>query len=122
MKFDLKAHDSRLHEALTGVSNRTTLDNFSRAAARFAERPEPPLVVASTLLVPGYIDTEEIERISEFIARAEPAIPYALLAFHPSFFAQDLPRTSAVTAKEAKAAARKAGLDRVRIGNRSLLV
>jgi len=51
IKFDLKAWNEILHRALTGNTNRRTLDNFRRAAARMAERPDPPLVVASTLLV-----------------------------------------------------------------------
>ncbi len=50
IKFDLKAYDEVLHLILTGGSNRQTLDNFARAARRFEERPDAPLVLASTLL------------------------------------------------------------------------
>jgi pyruvate formate lyase activating enzyme len=46
VKFDLKAFDPTLHRALCGVSNRRTLDNFSYAASRIGERPDPPPVVA----------------------------------------------------------------------------
>jgi pyruvate formate lyase activating enzyme len=121
LKFDLKALDEHLHLALTGVSNQRTLDNFRRAARRIPERPDPPLVVASTLLVPGYVDPDQVARIAGFIASIDPHIPYALLGFHPHFFAPDLPRTSVRHAEEAEAAARDAGLTRVRIGNRHLL-
>jgi pyruvate formate lyase activating enzyme len=121
VKFDLKAYDETLHIALTGTSNRQTLANFARAARRFAERPDPPLVVASTLLVPGYVDAEEVERIARFIAGFSPDIPYALLGFGPNFYMPDLPRTSVRHAEEAEAAARAAGLTNVRIGNRHLL-
>lgn len=121
IKFDLKAWDEHLHLALTGVSNRRTLDNFRRAALRTAERPERPLVVASTLLVPGYVDADEVGRIAGFIAQLDPNIPYALLGFHPHFFVPDLPRTSVRHAEQAVAAARAAGLTLVRIGNRHLL-
>jgi pyruvate formate lyase activating enzyme len=121
IKFDLKAFDENLHRALTGVSNRRTLDNFRRAARRIPERRDPPLVVASTLLVPGYVDAEEVGRIARFIAELDPSIPYALLGFHPHFFTPDLPRTSVRHAEEAEAAARAAGLTRVRLGNRHLL-
>lgn len=121
IKFDLKAFDERLHRALTGVSNERTLENFRRAAYRSGERPDPPLVVASTLLVPGYVDPEEVGRVAEFIAALDPGIPYALLGFHPHFFVPDLPRTSVRHAEEAEAAARAVGLTRVRIGNRHLL-
>ena len=121
IKFDLKALDENLHLALTGVSNRRTLENFRRAARRIPERPAIPLVVASTLLVPGYVDADEVGRIARFIAKNDPNIPYALLGFHPHFFVPDLPRTSVRHAEEAEAAARAAGLTRVRVGNRQLL-
>lgn len=121
VKFDLKAFDEALHIALTGTSNRRTLENFARAARRFHERPDPPLVVASTLLVPGYVDAEEVGRIARFIASFNRDIPYALLAFAPNFLMPDLPATSQRHAEEALAAARDAGLTNVRIGNRHLL-
>lgn len=121
VKFDLKAFDEGLHIALTGAGNRRTLENFARAAARFNERPEPPLVVASTLLAPGYVTPAEVGRIARFIVEFNPHIPYALLAFGPNFYVPDLPRTSVGHAEAALAAARAAGLTNVRIGNRHLL-
>jgi pyruvate formate lyase activating enzyme len=121
IKFDLKAFDETLHKVLTGGSNARTLENLARAARRIRERPKPPLVVASTLLVPGYVDAAEVERIARFLASLDPEIPYALLAFAPAFAMGDLPTTSARHALEAEAAARRAGLLRVRIGNRHLL-
>ena len=121
VKFDLKAYDETLHIALTGTSNRRTLENFARAARRFHERPDPPLVVASTLLVPGYVDAEEVHAIARFIAQFSPHIPYALLGFAPNFFMPDLPTTSVRHAREALAAAQDAGLTNVRLGNVHLL-
>jgi pyruvate formate lyase activating enzyme len=121
IKFDLKAFGEPLHIALTGWSNRQTLANFTRAAQRFDERPDPPLVIASTLLVPGYVDVEEVSRIAAFIAAQNPDIPYALLGFAPAYMFPDLPTTSTRHAEEARQAALDAGLRRVRIGNRHLL-
>lgn len=121
IKFDLKAFDEEVHLALTGVSNRRTKENFARAAQRFIERPELPLVIASTLLVPGYIDVNQVSKIAGFIASINPEIPYALLAFAPNFYMYDLPCTSTRHAREAEAAARRAGLTNVRVGNRHLL-
>ncbi|MBI3669750.1 MAG: radical SAM protein, partial [Acidobacteria bacterium] len=77
--------------------------------------------VASTLLVPGYVDAAEVGRIARFIAELNPAIPYALLGFAPHFYMADLPHTSLRHAQAAEAAARAAGLTNVRIGNRYLL-
>ena len=121
VKFDLKARDGNLHRALTGAPNHRTLENFARAAVRFDERPTPPPVVASTLLVPGYVDAEEVSHIAHTIAELNPAIPYVLLGFAPHFLFPDLPRTSVHHAEEAEAAARAAGLHTVRVGNRHLL-
>jgi len=121
IKFDLKAFDESLHIALTGASNQRTLENFARAAARFSERPEPPLVIASTLLVPGYVDEEEVARIARFIAELNPNIPYSLLGFGPHFYMADLPRTSVRHAESAERAAGAAGLRNVHVGNRHLL-
>ncbi len=121
LKIDLKALDDRLHRALTGADNRRTLANFEHAARRASERRSPPLVVASTLLVPGYVTPEEVAAIARFVASVDPATPYALLAFAPRFVASDLPHTSPRHAREAEAAARAAGLRNVRIGNRHLL-
>jgi pyruvate formate lyase activating enzyme len=116
-KFDLKAFDERLHIALTGASNRRTLANFERAAGRAIERRSPPLVVASTLLVPGYVTPDEVGSIARFIASIDRETPYSLLGFTPQFAASDLPFTSRRHAREAERAAREAGLHNVRIGN-----
>jgi pyruvate formate lyase activating enzyme len=121
IKFDLKAYDDNLHRALTGVSNERTLENLARAARRISERREPPLVIASTLLVPGYVDVQEVSRLAALLASLDPTIPYSLLGFHPHFFMSDLPRTSVRHATECEHAAREAGLVNVRIGNLHLL-
>lgn len=121
IKFDLKAFDDGLHQGLTGVSNRYTLENFRRAGKWISKRPVPPLVIASTLLVPGYIDAAEISAVAQFIASVDPEIPYALLAFHPRFFMSDLSTTTRRLAYQCEEAARRAGLKNVRIGNRHLL-
>jgi pyruvate formate lyase activating enzyme len=121
IKFDLKAYDDSLHRALTGVSNRRTLENFQALWELVRHRPLPPPLVASTLLVPGYVTPEEVERIARFIAACDPDIPYALLAFHPHFYLSDLPTTSRSHAEDAIAAAKSAGLRRVRVGNLHLL-
>ncbi len=121
IKFDLKAWDDCLHRALTGVSNRRTLENLALAASYIPHRPDPPLVIASTLLVPGYVDAAEVGSLARYLASFDPNIPYALLAFAPQFHMHDLPCTSREQAEAAEEAARAAGLTRVRIGNRHLL-
>ena len=121
IKFDLKAWHEPVHIALTGSSNRRTLKNFERVAPRVRDRPEVPLLVASTLLVPGYVDVEEVRPLARFIARLNPEIPYSLLAFAPAFLMVDLPRTSSAHMERCHAAAQEAGLRRIHIGNQPLL-
>lgn len=121
IKFDLKAWDRNLHRALTGADNARTLENFARAAGRMGERPDPPLVVASTLLVSGYVDAEEVGAIARYIAGFDSRIPHVLLAFAPNYLMGDLPCTPSRQALAAEEAARDAGLRFVRIGNRHLL-
>jgi pyruvate formate lyase activating enzyme len=121
IKFDLKAMDEALHVALTGVTNRQTQANFAWLAKLIPSRPDPPFLIASTLMVPGYIDAEEVGRISAFIAALDPDIPYSLLAFHPDYMMADLPVTSRKLARECLDAARRVGLRRVRVGNMHLL-
>ncbi|HID76960.1 MAG TPA: radical SAM protein [Planctomycetaceae bacterium] len=115
IKFDLKAWDEPLHRALCGVSNRHTLDNFRRVAEQIGQRPDPPPLVASTLLVPGYVDETQVDGIARFIAELDASIPYALLAFHPCFAMGDLPVTSRRQAEACLEAARRAGLTRVEV-------
>ena len=121
IKFDLKAWSDDVHFALCGASNKWTLSNFEILAQSVPQRPEVPFLIASTLLVPGYIDEEEVNGIARFIASVDPDIPYSLLGFHPSFFMKDLPATSRKHAERCYRAAQKAGLKRVMIGNIHLL-
>jgi len=121
IKFDLKAWNEGLHIALCGVSNKRTLENFQLLAQYIKRRPSPPFLVASTLLVPGYVDKREVSQIARFISSLNPDIPYSLLAFAPQFMMRDLPTTSRRHAEECLAEAKAQGLERVRLGNIHLL-
>jgi pyruvate formate lyase activating enzyme len=121
IKFDLKAWNQSIHYALCGVPNRKTFENFVSLAGCIGRRPEPPFLVASTLLVPGYVDEIEVKGISLFIASLNRDIPYSLLAFYPHFYLKDLPVTSRNHALRCQEVAQNAGLRHVRIGNTHLL-
>jgi pyruvate formate lyase activating enzyme len=120
IKFDLKAFDEGVHYGLTGVSNQRILENFAWAAQRSNRRTGLPLVIASTLLVPGYVGAEQVRKIAAFIAAIDPNIPYALLMFTPNFYMSDLPLTPSQQVQEAEYAARAAGLTNVHINDRHL--
>ena len=117
VKFDLKAYDTNLYQALTGRPNARTLENFRMVPREF---PRKDLLTATTLLVPGYIDAREVDRIAEFVASLNPDIPYSLLAFHPDFKMMDMPATSREQMDACEKAARK-HLERVNVGNKHLL-
>lgn len=121
IKFDLKAWSESVHYALCGVSNRRTLENFRTLGGLSHQRREPPLLTASTLMVPGYVDQEEVRELASFIASLDPEIPYSLLAFYPTFQLVDLPITSRAQAERCRRAALYAGLRNVHLGNEHLL-
>ncbi len=121
VKFDLKAWNRNLHRALCGVDNRITLSNFHYAAHFISERTQIPLLVASTLLIPGYVDAQEVRELAGFIASCDPRIPYSLLAFYPQYLLDDLPPTPRSWAMECLEAAKDAGLRNVHLGNAHLL-
>jgi len=121
IKFDLKAWDEGVHYALCGVTNKRTLENFKTLAQMIERRPQPPFLVASTLLVPGYVDEKEIAQLAGFIARLDPNIPYSLLGFYPHFYLDDLPTTSRAHAMRCRDVAIGQGLRNVHVGNVHLL-
>jgi pyruvate formate lyase activating enzyme len=121
IKFDLKAFEEKLHIALCGKSNSRTLENFKSLAEHyFGSRQDLPELSACTLLVPGYINHEEVEKISLFISEINENIPYSLLIFHPDYQMKDLPITPRnETLKCLKVAKRH--LKKVNLGNSFLL-
>jgi len=121
IKFDLKCFSEELSMALCGVSKRRAYENFEAIAREFyGERSNLPVLTATTLLVPGYVDALEVEEIARFISDLNPEIPYSLLVFHPDYLMSDLPVTPRKQVEECYKAARK-HLKRVNIGNKGLL-
>ena len=116
IKFDLKFFEEKLSIAISGVSNKRAFENFEMLAKINSKK-----LVASTLLVPGYVDEKEVSKIAKFIASLDKEIPYALLAFYPCFKFLDLPTTSWKLAEACFKATKEAGLKKVRIGNVHLL-
>ncbi|MDI6884845.1 MAG: radical SAM protein [archaeon] len=120
VKFDLKAFDPNLSRALSGVPNERAYENFELIATEFFEQSAPPVLTATTLLVPFYIDEQEVEHIASFIANINPDIPYSLLVFHPDFYMRDMPITPREQAYQCYEAAKR-HLNNVNIGNKHLL-
>ncbi len=120
VKFDLKCFDENLSFALSGVSNKAAYENFKMVAEFFDKRPDLPVLTATTLLVPGYVDEVEVSSIARFISELNDEIPYSLLIFHPDFMMMDMPITPKEQAFACFNAAKKY-LKHVNIGNIHLL-
>ena len=125
VKIDFKAWSYEVYSALTGIDEKEHLElikkNIALAAEYFSQRPDPPLLVVSTLLVPGYVDEYEIEHMTRYVAELDRDIPYIFLGFHPDYLLIDLPRTSINHAKKAVEIAKRNGLRNVYIENKWLL-
>lgn len=121
LKFDLKCWSESLSKALCGVSNRAAFENLRLVAEAFKPlRADPPLITATTLLVPGYVDEFEVEQIASFLAAIDSRIPYSLLVFHPDYRLLDLPVTDAAQVERCFKAAKRF-LRKVNVGNAELL-
>lgn len=125
VKIDWKCFTPQVYTVLTGVDGWKAIERIKRNIELIAkmsrQRPEVPLLVVSTLLVPGYVDVDEVRGIAKFLASIDPSIPYILLAFHPDHNLRDLPPTSVKHAEEAVKAAREEGLVNVYLENVWLL-
>jgi pyruvate formate lyase activating enzyme len=121
IKFDLKAFTPSLSLALSGVNNKRAYENFSLIAEKYEQKEtDMPLLSATTLLVPEYVDKNEVDKIANFIKEQNKAIHYSLLVFHPAYKMRDLPRTPLKQVLECYRTAKK-HLKNVHVGNLHLL-
>ncbi len=120
LKFDIKAWNKEIYFALTGYDGSGVFENFKKCVNILKDKAKNHLCV-STLMVPGYINEDEIKNIAKFIADFDPHIPYALLAFAPHFEMRDIGTTKKIHAFKMFEVAKEAGLKNVRIGNFFLL-
>ncbi len=117
VKFDLKSYHPHVSQALCGVDNQQAFQNFKMLANGLQY---PKILTASTLLVPYYIDWEEVAGIAKFIAGIDANIHYSLLVFSPNFYMSDMPVTPKWQVAECYSAACQY-LHYVHLGNKHLL-
>lgn len=121
IKIDFKTFSEHLNIALCGVSNKNTKENIRLAAAYMHRRENPPILILSTLLIPGYIDETELDLMAKFISSIDKDIPWSFLGFHPHFHFDDMPCTSRKHADMALAIAADHGIKNTHVGNVHLL-
>lgn len=73
----LKAWDDEKHRHYTGLPAQRVRDNFVAAYRAGLD------MRASSVLIPGFVDTDELERIVAFVAALSPEIPFHLMGFIP---------------------------------------
>lgn len=122
IKIDFKTFSENLNLALCGASNKYTKDNIQLVARAMPQREKPPLLIVSTLLIPGYIDEHELTSMAQFLSSIDKSIPWTFLGFHPHFSFGDMARTSRTQADAALAIAEAHGIENTHVGNIHLLV
>ncbi|MDD5556716.1 MAG: AmmeMemoRadiSam system radical SAM enzyme [bacterium] len=109
---DLKGFNEETHRRRTGASLEPVRRNIRLM------REMGIWVEVTTLVIPTENDSdEELSRIAGFLASVDPAIPWHVSAFHPSYRMTDLPPTPVSTIRRACLIGRKEGLRYVYGGN-----
>jgi pyruvate formate lyase activating enzyme len=110
-KVDLKSFDDRRYRELGGRLA-PILDTIVRLHAMGV------WIEIVTLLIPGFNDSrDELERLTAFVARVSPDIPWHVTAFHADYKMQDRHDTTASMLLDAAAIGRANGLRYVYAGN-----
>ena len=86
VKLDIKAFSEDIHYWYTGRSNRNVL----RAAKLLYDYSVD--FYARTILMPGIVDVDEVEKIAKFLSSISPEIPYRIYEFDPSHARQPVAR------------------------------
>jgi len=73
--MSIKAVNDTLHKKYTGKSNKKCLENFIQAHKNGIE------LSASSVLIPGLVEEDEIEKIAEFIAGVDKDIPFRIIGY-----------------------------------------
>jgi pyruvate formate lyase activating enzyme len=114
--LDIKAYDEGVHRRLTGCSNRWIL----RLPHEMRERGFTLEVLS--LLIPGWVEADQIELIAGILNEVDPELPFTILAFFPEYQLKDASPPTVSQMLEAYEKARDAGLVNVRLGNIGVFV
>ena len=111
---DLKSFREEFYERITGAHLADVLDTLL-----FLKRKTKVWLEVTTLLIPGYNDSdEEIDDLTAWLAaNLGSRVPLHFSAFHPSWKMLDVPPTPRATLRRARALAQKNGLKYVYTGN-----
>lgn len=114
--LDIKAYDEAVYRRLCGTSNESVL----QAPAEILSRGFTLEVL--TLVIPGWVETDQIGAVARLIADLDPDIPFTILAFFPTYQMSDTPPPTLDQMVEACEAVCEAGVRQVRLGNCGVFV
>jgi pyruvate formate lyase activating enzyme len=113
INIDLKAYSDEFYKSICGARLQPVLDSIGRMHAAGV------WVEVTTLLIPGLNDSEEeLRQIADFLVSLDPAIPWHVTGFYPTYKLTDIPATSIEDLEKARDIGLHAGLQYVYAGNR----
>lgn len=113
LNIGLKAGTDPMHKALTGASNRKVWANLALLQQAFGIGRVVPFLRPSLLVIPGYVDDEEVRVVARRLADMDKGFTLKLIAFLPRFRMDDLPATQDQELLRLAEVARQEGLERV---------
>jgi len=114
--LDIKAHDDAIHRRLTGCSNERILK------LPYEIKKRDFILEVLSLFIPGWVETDQIEKIAQILLKVDPQIPYTILAFFPEYQLDDVRSPTLKQMLEAYARVKDVGLKNVRLGNIGIFV
>jgi len=113
INIDLKSFSDEFYRSVCGARLRPVLDSIERMSNAGI------LVEVTTLVIPGMNDSdEELRQIAEFLFAIDPAIPWHVTGFFPTYKMTDRPPTSVASLERARQIGLSTGLHHVYEGNR----
>lgn len=109
---DVKSFSDKFYKKVCGATLAPVLDSVVKMRAMGI------WVEITTLVIPGYNDSDdEFASIAKWMASVDPAMPWHISAFHPSYKLMDAPITPVETLERALKIGYDAGLKFVYTGN-----
>ncbi|MGD8539217.1 MAG: radical SAM protein [Candidatus Aminicenantes bacterium] len=109
--LDIKAYDEDIYKKLCGATNEWIL----KAASAIVERGF--VLEVLTLFIPGWVEHDQIERISKLIYQIDNTIPLTILAFFPEYKMKDAKPPMLDDMVKVFHSVRDLGLKNVKLGN-----
>ena len=109
--LDIKAYDEKVHEWLTGCTNRWILELPKEILRRGF------VLEILSLYIPGLVETDQLKRIAGLLCSAGEEIPFTILAFFPEHEMKSFRAPTTDEMIDAYTAAVDAGLRHVHLGN-----